>query len=141
MISSAKVSAFCHLSEDRRKVETAFLNCMPKKLQTKFNTEKKLGYFKNEILVFSKDLKKNAAKLLSTFLSEKLPAEDKAKLLAELSERLQGSTLFFRLDKQKALEGILSLTDGEDAVQISISIATFPRNEAKILEEIREVFS
>ncbi len=140
MISGAKVSALCHLSENPEKVEIAFLNVLPPSLREKFYREEIVGHF-GKIISFSKQLSKSKARKLAAYLAEKLPKADKKILSGEIAERLNGSTLFFKLDKGKALEGELALTGGSDAILVSITIATFPRDEKKIVGELRGIFA
>ena len=68
-------------------------------------------------------------------------SQEQRELLVHQTNRLdQASNFFIRLDKQKLISGVYSLTDSGECFHIRMCIATFPKNRNACLAKIREIF-
>jgi RNA binding exosome subunit len=126
---SARLSSFAHATEDIDRVIRAMRNICPQEPQRRVRTEKMRGHYGNQItaclLTFSG---RPEAERFFNHLWNNLSSIDKTTLYSEAESHIDESgILHIRLDKQKALKGIIALND-EQPVKIEVSFARWERS-------------
>jgi len=103
--------AFCYVTEDEQRVADALRLLLPE--EHDLDRVESEGHYGDRILVLSTRVE--TASGMRTVLDslQRLPAEDRERLTAELAERVDENTSFFvTLDKQAAYRGEVRLGDG-----------------------------
>lgn len=96
-----------------------------------------VGHHGNPIIVIEGDTKE--AKAISMFFG-RLSEDDLNAILRTIDARTdEGCNLFLRIDKQAALDGIVRLTEGDDAVSVRIRVGAFP-SRCEIAKELVKTF-
>ncbi len=134
---------FCHATEEEEKVLRAFRNALPENLRDKkADTEMLRGLYGNKILKLSLKLvaRKRESRDFMEHLRNKLSEEDRNRLVSEASERIDGSGFFFRLDKQEAYHGRLKVADGNDTIEVRLTIETFVEKSGAKEKEMEKLF-
>lgn len=94
------------------------------------------GHFKNPIVVLEVDLKRAGAE--SLWERVQAAREVAAQLAAEAERRVDDrGTFFARFDKQRAFEGEVALTQGDDAIHVRSKLAVFPPDRDKAVAMLR----
>lgn len=126
MIGRAKVSIYCHATEDRDKIIEVFNNFTPKR---NLNEEEVMGHFGNRISIFRADIKKDASSLLQGLL-RKLSEEDFQEVVNSLHDRIDGDRRFhLRLDKQEAFFGKIALNRGPDGIDCAFKLIVYTKGK------------
>ncbi|MDI9644220.1 MAG: RNA-binding domain-containing protein [Candidatus Verstraetearchaeota archaeon] len=137
MISKVSISLICHATEDPKKVEWALLNSIPEGLRgvVKINATLAKGHHGNEIRLISLDEESPAAGEIVNHIMNLLPVGDRIRIRDELDRFYDSrSTVFLRLDKQKAFGGQLRLSEGDDIMRVKISLDLTKGNIAELLQ-------
>ncbi|RLE55535.1 MAG: exosome protein [Candidatus Methanomethylicota archaeon] len=127
------VGAFCHATEDVRKVEKAILNLFPEEFrgELKLSRESLKGYYGNPITVLK--LKSGDQKLIASFLeylSSSLSDSDKFFLESTFDLRVKGSSIFYlRLSKTDAYNGSIVVSDSGDVIKVELKFKVKSRRE------------
>jgi len=139
-VRSVYGQTYCHESEDLEKVKKAFELFFPKK---DIKQETKIGAYGTKVKILSAEIKGKKARNLIEMLLKSLSTIEKNKILNELKLRLSDEGKFYlRFDKQSAYKnGKIILTNGEDAIQIILSIEAYPANNVNYLKSLRVIFS
>lgn len=113
---SARV--FVHATESEEKVKKALKCILPEGAELK---ESKLkGHFNNPILLITAEV--SNAKTISEIwqkISSQLSENEKERL----RDRIEGTTLYLRLDKQMAAQGKIVLSEGGDVIHLQLKLA------------------
>ncbi len=113
--------AYSHATEDPEKVRQSFANAVG---ELEIKVSKTEGHHGNPITVIEGET--NEARKVSAFF-ERLSNEDLNDILRTIDARTdEGCNLFLRIDKQEALDGIVRMTQSDDAVSVRIRVAAFP---------------
>ncbi len=137
MIDRISFRAFVAATEDEGRVREALSVFVP---LDRIDCTKAEGHFGNEIKILEASLRKKETPSFFSILREQLPADDLLTLRQELSQRLEGMGRFLlRLDKQAAYRGLVHLTDSKDALDITISVKTFPARREEALRVLSEL--
>ena len=132
MIGRAKVSIYCHATEDRDKVIEVFSNFTPER---KFIEEEVMGHFGNRISILRADIKKDASSLLQGLL-RKLSEEDFQEVVNSLHDRIDDNRRFhLRLDKQEAFFRKIALSRGSDGIDCAFKLVVYTKG--KTLESLK----
>ncbi len=131
-----RLEAFCHATEDSRRVKEAILNLVPFKVEDgEFHTERLTGSFGNEIIsLYLEFNKQGRIRKLTEFL------RDNAQLGSgpEIDCRVTGDCEFWlRLDKQKAYEREI-VPGKHDTVQLRGKVAAFPAKRENAIDVMRD---
>jgi len=124
-----EIEAFCHATEDLRKVKEAMLNVVPEDLRQKvsesLNVSMLEGFYGNPIFVLRVAIEdSDVAERIFMGILSRLSREDLEKLSLTVNQRLDTSgRLHLRLDKQRALMGDLRIYDGDDVVKVKAKLS------------------
>ncbi|MCS7097086.1 MAG: hypothetical protein NZ926_01185 [Candidatus Methanomethylicia archaeon] len=121
-ISEISFNAFCHVTEDLDKVQSAMLNLLPEPFRSNINIVKEImeGHYGNTIFnlkvhIIDKEIIESTLK----YICEKLCELDKRLLFRTFNLRFDKSkNLYLRFDKGEAYKGLLRLCDGGDVVRM-----------------------
>ena len=133
--SSATVKVFVHATEDEAKLRRAIGVFLPPSVSVA--TASLTGHFGNPIKVLSARLNKKQTQELWSELTEKLV--DMHRLRATLGQRVDSSCiLYIRLDKQRACQGELALTESGDAIHIKLKVVARPAKPEVAVRRVLE---
>ncbi|MCE4624458.1 MAG: hypothetical protein F7C35_01155 [Desulfurococcales archaeon] len=123
-VHSIKLRVNVHATEDEEKVRKALLEAIPEEYRSKVRIEREeyTGHYGNPILVLSINVENpdESEKILNYILS-KLDRVDKTMLAASLEERVdKEGSLYFRLSKQDALQGRLTIYESDDVIRVKV---------------------
>lgn len=124
MISRVSMSLICHATEDPKKVERALLNLIPDGLRGSISISYSIakGHHGNEIMLASIEESERAPEIVD-YILKLLPPADLLRIRDDLNRFYDSrSTLFLRLDKQRAYGGMLRLSEGDDIIRVKISL-------------------
>ena len=131
-LREASVRVFVHATESEEKVRETLLHLLPEGV--KLTSARLKGHFGNPIISLDAYLAEEEQVLelwrrISAGLSgvENLPQE--------LEKRMEGSSLYLRLDKQLAAGGRFFLTRGGDAIHVRLRLGGSPSQPSE--EKIR----
>ncbi len=134
------IRVYVHATESRDKVLKVLENIVGRSLlsRAEIREESYHGHYGNPIRVIEVVLRnENAIGLLGSIFS-RLSRSDLLLLDSSIEERVdKEGTLFFRLSKQDAYMGNLSLYEADDVVRISVF---FSGRRSKAVEEYRRMF-
>lgn len=132
MIHRVSFRTFVAATEDEDRVKEALSIFVP---LDSISVTSTTGHYGNPMEILEATLKKRDGLTFFRMLREQLPRVDLVKLQRELPERLDTeSQLHFRLDKQAAFKGKVSLTDSRDGIVVNALIESYP---AKFEEALR----
>jgi len=133
-LSSLHARTICHATEDIAKVEQALRTVVGDAPIERSRTE---GHFGNAIEVLESTLKDED---LIMGVLERMTDEDLANVGTTLAMRTDDACqVFIRLDKQRAYQEEVRLSEGEDVVAIRIKVRAFPAKPEVAMEIMREV--
>lgn len=119
---SAKITVFCHATEDEDKVMKTMNLLLPR--ETEVARSKAEGYHKNPIIIFTAETAgKKAAVEWWEVLLKKLDEKSQANVIQKLGMIDKSNLLFLRFDKQKASKGDLVLAEGGDVIHVMVKFA------------------
>ena len=124
-VKTVRLRVSAHATEEEERVRRALLEALPEDLRDKIRVEREeyAGHYGNPILVLtiSVEREEDAQRVLSYILS-RMSQVDRSMLAASLEERVDSEgTLYFRLSKQEAFQGRLSLYESDDVIRVSVS--------------------
>lgn len=131
---NAVLRVHCHATEDEERVRRALATFAGEARPKRMSAE---GHFKNPIVVLEVDLKKAGAEEMWGRIRG---ADAVARQLAmEADKRLDDrGTFFARFDKQRAFEGEVALTAGDDAIHLRSKLAVFPPDKSAAAAMLRQ---
>ncbi len=133
-LSSLHARTICHATEDLAKVEHALRTVVGDAPVERSRTE---GHFGNAIEVLESTLKDED---MIMGVLERMTDEDLANVMSTLTVRTDNACqVFIRLDKQRAYQEGVRLSEGEDVVAIRIKVRAFPAKAELAMEIMREV--
>tara|TARA_Y100000590_G_C15167935_1_gene806219 strand:- start:54 stop:470 length:417 start_codon:yes stop_codon:yes gene_type:complete len=124
-----RINLILHATENENKILEKIENIFQIE-QKNFQTEQVTGHFNNPILIISSKLKKRSAKDFVKILFSKMKKDDYNEIFDNVDEYVTSSGLNLRINKQKLLSEILTLSR-EDAIKINISTPVYVKNETK----------
>ena len=96
--------------------------------EEEFSVSKVTGHFENPISILRAKITKNSAKkFLGKFL-ETLSEDQKSKIVSEIKERTENSSLHLRLDKQEFVQGRISFIEKE-AIKLKIHTPIYNKKD------------
>ena len=137
-----QLRTFAHATEDQAKVEAA-LACAAghdledaageKRFRTLLKDTSAAGHFNNPIHILEVELTRNRD--VRAFWEAIFESDGIApRLLREADRRLDDDLVFwFRIDKQKAAQGAVHLSRGEDVIHVRAKLATYPKDRTVAL--------
>jgi len=133
-LSTISITIFCHETEDKNKIIGSLIDFFGNILNTADISERKVeGYFGNSISIIEYKLAGKNANELVDKIFKSLDNADIIFLLSTLNERLDGSKLHLRIDKQRLIaEKKISIKDSDDVIKIVMSF------KGKVTEELKE---
>ncbi len=139
-IKSLQLRAYVHATEDKEKVLKTIENILSKELlkEAIISEETYHGHYGNPITVLVVSINDSdiAEKALRTIL-DKLGATGRHILYLSLEDRVdKNGSLFFRLSKQDAYQGVIVLYEADDVVKIMV---TFSGKRAKAMDYYRRM--
>jgi len=121
------IEIIAHATEDIKKILKPFADYEIK--YEEFSIQNLTGHFENPISrIWAKIKKEKAKSFVKKFIS-KMPDEEMKILIETLESRIQNSTLYLRLLKQKFIEGKLTLGE-KDSIRISISTPIYQKQKS-----------
>lgn len=131
---NAVLRVHCHATEEEERVRRALATLAGEARPKRMTAE---GHFKNPIVVLEVDLKKAGAEALWKRVRDAQAVAQQ--LAAEADRRLDDrGTLFARFDKQRAYEGEVALTAGDDAIHLRSKLAVFPPDKSAAAAMLRQ---
>jgi len=133
-LSTISITIFCHETEDKNKIIGSLIDFFGNILNTADISERKVeGYFGNSISIIEYKLSGKNANELVDKIFKSLDSADIIFLLSTLNERLDGSKLHLRIDKQRLIaEKKITIKDSDDVIKIVMSF------KGKVTEELKE---
>jgi len=129
------IDVIVHATEDLTKFFDAFEELFEIK-QDEFSLQNLKGHFDNPITTLHVKLTKKNAKKFVKKIDSYFSEQQKQELLDNLEQRIHNSTLHFRLDKQKLVQGKLDLRE-KDSVKIKIFTPIYNKKDTvKIFSEL-----
>lgn len=131
MIHRVSFRTFVAATEDEDKVMEAIGIFVP---LDSITVTSAAGHHGNQINILDATLKKKDGLAFFRILKEQMSKEDLMRLHRELPQRVdRSSQLHFRLDKQAAFQGKVSLTDDRDAIAVTALIESYPASYEEAL--------
>lgn len=124
-VSSIKITAFCHATEDCVRVENSMKNLLPEDVRSKLTptSREEKGYYGNPIVILT--LEVNDPLLASSivkYVASRL--EDSEKRILRITSRLRydprEKKFTIRFSKQSLFRNVLQLADTQDIVKFTI---------------------
>ncbi|OPY31995.1 MAG: hypothetical protein A4E32_01603 [Methanomassiliicoccales archaeon PtaU1.Bin124] len=132
-IVSLHFRTFVHESEDEQKVIEAMRFATGLE---EFERESSEGHHGNKIVILEGHIKDKKA--VKAFF-KRMPKDDVQTMLDTLEMRVdEDCFIFFRLDKQKAYLGELSMTTTDDAIAVRGKVQSYPRKLEVALKGAKE---
>ena len=133
-LSTISITIFCHETEDKNKIIGSLIDFFGNILNTAEISERKVeGHFGNSISIIEYKLPGKNAKELVDKIFKSLDNADIIFLLSTLNERLDGSKLHLRIDKQRLIaEKKITIKDSDDIIKIVMGF------KGKVTDELRE---
>lgn len=129
--------AHCHATESLEKVKEAVENLVGQELEMEVSDAE--GYYNNPIKILEGEISRNQE--MRDFF-ERLPDEIKAELVKDLERRIDDRcNFFFRVDKSKAYEEELVLTDGGNSIRVRARVESYPSRKETAVEKMEEFLS
>lgn len=118
-ITNLNIETFIQMTEEKKSVERAVLNCIKGEERGDFSFTEIKGHFGNKIILlnFKSKTPQKAFKSLIKQLNQNIPIENL------LEDNLSKNKIYFRLDKQSAFSGNLITSRGNDIIKIKVSIS------------------
>ncbi len=135
-----ELTTSAHATEDLAKVKQALLNLIPREYRENIKIEevKYEGHYGNPIIRLKVLVKGKKANEIFNYIISNLSESDRNILKVTLKNRVdERGHLYLRISKQDALQGKITLYEGDDVVRIVVTIdypATLER-VGKLLEE------
>lgn len=124
---------FCYATEDEKRVESALRALLPEEAEVERAASE--GHYGDRILVLSARVEN--ADGIRTVLARLAAIEKGDRLVDELDERVTENTeLFFRVDKQAAFRGEITLGEG---ITVRAKVEAYPATKEAAVENAREV--
>ena len=139
IIRSIEVQAFAHSTEDPGKVRKALLELFPPELRDKVELQEEYlsGHYGNPIRKLVIKLEGPDAIRVLNYILERLDSADKSYLLASIEERVDKNGVFyFRLSKQDADLGRLSVYEADDVIRVSVHVTGRRRKAIEFLGKL-----
>ncbi|HEV8361334.1 MAG TPA: RNA-binding domain-containing protein [Candidatus Thermoplasmatota archaeon] len=131
---NAVLRVHCHATEEEDRVRQALAL-----LAGEAQAERSLaeGHFKNPIVVFEVVAQKRAADAVWGRIRG---AREVARQLAAETERRtdEAGVFYARFDKQRAYQGEIAITSGDDAIHLRSKLAAFPQKKEPAVAKLRE---
>ncbi|MDH5806488.1 MAG: RNA-binding domain-containing protein [Candidatus Methanomethylicaceae archaeon] len=123
MISSIFISAIVHATEDPNKVKTAMLNIIPSNLRSICEIQENYakGHHGNPIIILNMNIRNS--KIATEIFNYIINSFSKTYIsLIKSNPNLysDGNSIFLRLDKQAAYNGVIQLSFSDDVIKIKI---------------------
>jgi RNA-binding protein len=130
---NAVLRVHCHATEEEDRVRQALALLAG---DAELQVEHAEGHHHNPILVLEANLTKAAAdKVWARLRAAPLVAEQ---LAAEAERRTDDRGVFYaRFDKQRAYQGEVALTQGDDAIHLRSKLAAFPAKKDIAVDQVR----
>jgi RNA binding exosome subunit len=126
------VRAFCYVTEDEQRVEEALGQVLPEEFE--LDRAESEGHYGDPILVLSARVESEAGMEAVLDGLRALPDEERARLQAELDERVDDDCSFFvSLDKQAAARGEMRLGEG---ISLRAKVEAYPAKRESAIEAI-----
>jgi hypothetical protein len=123
-----RARTYCHATEDEERVNRALSAAVA---GGRGSRQVLQGQFGNAVVLLAREID-HAAEFRETW-SQWSTAGLPAALLPAVEDRVDANgILHFRLDKQKAYQGILVLSLGGDPIDVQVKLKAFPANPAEI---------
>ena len=140
---SVKVRVFIHWKEDAAAIEDGLLLLFPFNLQNEKIPLAKTSAstFENRTVDILEIVltKERHIKPLLSYIREKLSDADIALLLDQLPTRIdEEQNFFFRLAKDKVLDGELVITEDGNCYHFTCHVATYPKNSSAAQAVVRQ---
>jgi len=126
--------AFCYVTEDEERVESALRAFLPEEFEIERATSE--GHHGDRIVVLSARVER--ADEIRHVLDRLSDLDDLAAVVGELDERVDDNCAFYlTLDKQAAFRGEVERGDG---ITFRSKVEAYPANKPAAVENAREVF-
>jgi len=137
MVQFKKISLSCiaYITEEEKLVKQALLNCLPEDLRkTKINKKRFQSQFGDKLVLFTLELQNKQAIQVISYIASLWDIKDKQYFSRKLDARidLEEKTVYLRLDKFKALEENLEITDGSDVIKVEIKYNAYTKDQNTI---------
>ena len=138
-VTSARVSAIVHATEDSEKVRRAlFYVCSKESLPWKVEERRLKGHHGNKISIINLTVHGASSSSFLDFLWKRLQRIDQEQVLGSLNSYVDESgRLHLRLSKQESLRGKLQIQD-PDPIKVEVSIHTGQKTSVFVSDAIRK---
>tara|TARA_Y100000590_G_scaffold328708_1_gene373290 strand:- start:1933 stop:2349 length:417 start_codon:yes stop_codon:yes gene_type:complete len=124
-----KISLILHATENQEKVLDCFERIFDIE-QNDFHIQQVPGHFNNPILLISLSLKKKVAETFIKKFFSRMEKNEYEEIFNNVEEFVTSSGLNLRINKQKILSEIISLSK-EDTIKINIITPVYVKNQIK----------
>lgn len=129
-----ELRGYCHATEDESKVEKAMRSLSPSGRLLRQATE---GHFGNPLLVL--EIREESAAEIENFWRQLEAAGVLSQLARTLRDRVdENCVLHFRLDKQAAYLGRISLSAGDDTLAVAMKVRANPSKKSVAVKALEE---
>ncbi len=127
----------CHATESLEKVKDAVENLVGQELEMEVAEAE--GYYGNPIRILEGKIERNRE--MDDFF-ERLPKEFKAELLKDLKKRTDDRcNFFFRVDKSRAYQNELVLTEGGNSIRVRARVESYPSKKKTAIRKMEKYLS
>lgn len=148
-LRQVSLRAFVHATEDPQRVREALAfvagydlgeSKQAQVFEKELEESTSQGHFRNPISILELPLRRSAQ--VRAFWRRVLETpEVRGRLASDVERRLDEELSFwFRLDKQEAARGRLSVADGQDVVLVRTKVATYPKDRDAALGFLQRLF-
>ncbi len=132
------IGVIVHATEDVEKILKAFYEQFNIS-EDEFSKQNLTGHFENPITLLRAKIKKSDARNCLKMLLSKIPEDQISKIIDDIENHIQDSTLYLRFGKQDLIKGKMIVQE-KDAVKFKIFTPIYKKNDivknyVKILTE------
>ncbi|MEB3816503.1 MAG: hypothetical protein LRS46_00970 [Desulfurococcales archaeon] len=138
-VHEIRAQVFVHATEDKERVMKALMELFPEDVRESVTVEEEVleGHYGNPIIKIVARVKGEHARRTLNYILSRLSNVDINAMSNTLEDRVdKEGTLYFRLSKQEAYLGSLTLYEADDVIRISVH---FEGNRSKALKEYRKI--
>ncbi|MHA2253653.1 MAG: RNA-binding domain-containing protein [Candidatus Kariarchaeaceae archaeon] len=129
------LSGIAYITEEEERVHQALLNCLPEDLRvTKIKKQRLQSQFGDKLVLLTSELHNKEAKQVIEYIVSMWDIKEKQYFGRKLDTRidLEEKAIYLRLDKFKALEEKLEITDGSDVIKVEIKYNAYTKDQNTI---------
>lgn len=137
IVGNIEATVLAHATEDESKVLKCFRIVFPEDVQIRRDMLR--GHYGNPIVKFSGGCRGKKAQACFDSLVRRMSRRDLEVLVEKLGSKLDNSChLHLRFCKQKAYDGNVKLSEGDDVVHVKVKVLARPAKAEKAAHDVRD---